>query len=53
MRHPPFALRVLVQYKVVLKKGITAVDCYSIVEMEGFLLDLLLSALSKLCPFFF
>lgn len=30
------------QYRVVRKKEMNAVDCYSIVEMEGFLLALLL-----------
>lgn len=35
-----------------MKKEMNAVDHYSIVEMEGFLLALLLSALNKLCPFF-
>lgn len=29
------------QYKVVTKKEVNPVDCHSIVEMEGFLLDLL------------
>jgi len=38
----PFAPSVSVQYEVVTKKEINAVDCYSIAEMEVFLLALLL-----------
>ena len=38
----PFAPRVSVQYWVVMKKEMNAVDWYSIVELEGFLLALLL-----------